>query len=61
MLHQLSIDTVRDLMCFENPSLTPEQAASILKERFPHYSYDALLESTQLVERVKQIVKRNRQ
>jgi hypothetical protein len=35
MPKELTIDTVRDLMCHENRSLTPEEAARILQERFP--------------------------
>ena len=58
---EVTIETVRDLMCHEDRSLTPEQAATILKERYPHYSYEALLESARLVEEVKEIVKKNRQ
>jgi hypothetical protein len=50
---KVTIETVRDLMCHEDRSLTPEQAASVLKERYPYYSYEVLLESTQLVEQVK--------
>lgn len=55
---ELSIDTVRDLMCHENRALTPEEAAHVLQERFAGYSYEVLLESTRLVEKVKEIVKK---
>jgi hypothetical protein len=34
-----NIDTVRDVMCYENPSLTPEEAAFLLSTRYPEYSY----------------------
>jgi hypothetical protein len=45
---EVNIDTVRDLMCFEDPSLTPEQAAFLLSTRYPQYSYEAFLKSTRL-------------
>jgi len=44
---------VRDVMCFENPSLTPEQAAFLLSTRYPQYSYEVFLKSTRLVQQVK--------
>lgn len=58
---ELTIDTVRDLMCFEQPNLTPEEAAFVLWNRFPEWSYESLLRSTLLVARVKEIVKKNTQ
>lgn len=51
----ISIDTVQDLMCFEQPSLTPEEAAFELWSRYPDtYSYEAFLKSTRLVQEVKE-------
>jgi hypothetical protein len=50
MSQDLSIDTVRDLMCFENPSLTPEEAAFILSTRFPECSYEVSGFPTKAVE-----------
>lgn len=50
---EVTIDTVRDVMCFEDPSLTPEQAASLLSIRYPQYSYETFLNSTRLVQQVK--------
>jgi len=45
-------------MCHENRALTPEEAARVLQKRFAGYSYEVLLESTRLVEKVKEIVKK---
>lgn len=50
----ISIDTVRDYMCFENPTATPEEAAFALWKRYPTtYSYEAFLKSTRLFKRSK--------
>ena len=52
---EVNIDTVRDFMCFEQPSLTPQEAAFALWNRYPDYSYETFLHSTRLVQQVKQI------
>ena len=53
---EITIDTVRDYMCFENPAATPEEAALTLWERFPNtYSYEAFLKSTRIVQEVKDL------
>jgi len=53
---EVTIDTVRDLMCFEDPSLTPEQAAFLLWIRYPQHSYETFLNSTRLVQQVKDLL-----
>lgn len=51
---EITIDTVRDFTCFEAPSLTPEDAAFALWNRYPQtYAYEAFLKSTQLVQEIK--------
>jgi hypothetical protein len=60
MFQKLSIDTVRDLMCCENRSLTPEEAARILQQRFTGYSYQVLLESTRMIAEVKERANRHK-
>jgi len=53
---QVTIDTVRDVMCFENPSRSPEEAAFLLSTRYSQYSYESFLNSCRLVEEVKKIL-----
>jgi hypothetical protein len=54
---EISIDTVRDYMCFENPTATPEEAAFALWERYPNtYSHEAFLKSTRIVQEVKDLL-----
>jgi hypothetical protein len=54
---EISIDTVRDYMCFENPTATPEEAAFALWNRYPNtYSYEAFLKSTRMIVEVKEIL-----
>ena len=52
---EVNIDTVRDFMCFEEPSLTPEEAAFALWNRYPQNSYETFLQSTRLVQQVKEM------
>ena len=52
---EVNIDTVRDFMSFEEPSLTPEEAAFALWNRYPEYSYETFLHSTRLVQQVKEL------
>ncbi|HXJ87613.1 MAG TPA: hypothetical protein VMS18_12400 [Candidatus Binatia bacterium] len=54
---EISIDTVRDYMCFENPTATPEEAAFTLWNRYPNtYAFEAFLKSTRTVQEVKEIL-----
>ena len=53
---EITIDTVRDVMCFEDPSLTPEEAAFLLSNRYPQYSYEVFLKSTRLVQQAKDVL-----
>jgi hypothetical protein len=52
----VTIDTVRDVMCFENPSLTPEEAAFPLSTRYPEYSYHTFLKSTRAIQEMKDLL-----
>jgi hypothetical protein len=52
----VTIDTVRDVMCYENPSLTPEEAAFLLSTRYPEYSYQAFLKSTRIIQEIKDLL-----
>ena len=52
---EVNIDTVRDFMSFEQPSLTPEEAAFALWNRYPEHSYETFLHSTRLVQQVKEL------
>ena len=54
---EVTIDTVRDVMCFENPSLTPHEAAWLLWKRYPQYPYEAFLTSALLVAHAKELAK----
>jgi hypothetical protein len=48
-------------MCFEDPSLTPEDAAAVLQRRFPEESYERILVHTRLIAKVREIVRKGRQ
>lgn len=53
----IDIDTVLDLMCFEQPSLTPEEAAFELWSRYPDtYSYQGFLKGTRRVQEIKESI-----
>jgi hypothetical protein len=52
----VTIDTVRDVMCYENPSRTPEEAAFLLSTRYPEYSYQAFLKSTRITQEMKDLL-----
>jgi hypothetical protein len=54
-MRALHIDDVRDLMCIQNPSLTPEGAADILRELYPEEPYNWILEHTRLIAEVREI------
>jgi hypothetical protein len=58
---EFTIDVVRDLMCHEQPTLSPEEAAFVLSNRFPGYPYEALLRSTRLVHMVKELASKSRE
>ena len=54
---EISIDTVRDYICFENPTATPEEASFALWERHSNTdSYEAFLKSTRIVQEVKDLL-----
>lgn len=54
---EISIDTVRDYMCFESSTATPEEAAFPLWERYPNaYWYEAFLKSTRIVQEVTDLL-----
>lgn len=55
LMRQLHIDDVRDLMCIQNTSLTPEAAADLLAEQFPDEPRGWILEQTRLVAEVRSI------
>lgn len=55
-MRALHIDDVRDLMCLQNPSLTAEKAADILKDLYPNEPYGWIMEHTRCIAEVREIV-----
>jgi len=55
-MRALHIDDVRDLMCIQNPSLTPEDAADILRDLYPDEPYGWIMEHTRCIAEVREIV-----
>ena len=55
IMKPLHIDDVRDLMCLENSSLTPDEAINILTDRFPHETEERIRERVKLIAEVREI------